>query len=164
MKYDKVSINKLSENYIKHKSVKAYNELGLFIYGISEELAKKMMSKYGQNDDFILDEMRSLAYTHVCVNFKNKYDVDAGGCAASYIIGMLNSRMIDYLRSLSRCDKYGELNKVFLSTSDGRRKLVQAQKDDYVSSEISSSVLIRADIDVNNLDFDNSYIYKNKKK
>lgn len=148
-------------------SNRAWSKLGEFAYGISEELAKGFMDKHNLNDTFILEEMRSKALENFSYNFRGKFNHKENGCSASYIIGMLRNSMIDYLRSLSRSDKYGELNKSFSRVPDEhgvvKSRLVQSVKDDYMSESItdmSGMSFDNRENDVNDLDFDNSFIYK----
>ncbi len=171
MKYNKEEISRLAIDALSNNSLRSYDKVGVFAYGISEEIAKKLMSQRNISDTFVLEEMRSIALEHFSLNFRGKFDPEGSGCAASYIIGMLRNAMIDYLRSLSRADKYGELNKSFAVVPDEhgnvKRRLVQSVKDDYISEQITdvpSRDLSLNGLDVNDLDFDNSYIYKKEKK
>ena len=142
-----------------------WDRLGVFAFGISEEIAKKLMSQHNLNDDFILDELRSLSLEHFSANFRDKFDHNDTGCAASYIIGMLRNRMIDYLRSLNRADKMGELNKSYAMAPDEhgvvKKRLVQSVKDDFISEKISDGEFGNSEYpNVNDLDFNDDYIYK----
>ena len=167
LKYNKQDIQNDAYRYIVHQRPRAYGKLAEFAYGISEELAKQLMKKHGLSDEFILEEMRSQSLEHFATNFR-KFDAKQKGSAASYIISMLRNSMIDYLRSLSRADKYGELNKSFAEVPDingiVRSRLVQSKRDDYLSEAISDGEFgLPADmIDPDDIDFDNSYIYKKK--
>lgn len=164
MKYNKEEIAELAVSACK-SSRKDWSKLGEFAYGISEELAKGFMKKHNLDDTFLLEEMRSRSLEHFCAVFRDKFDHTDSGCAASYIIGMLRNSMIDYLRSLSRADKFGELNKSFSKVPDEhgvvKNRLVQVIKDDYLSETISELGGLRScEIDVNDLDFNNDYLWK----
>lgn len=164
MKYNKEDIADLAVASCKGDE-RAYSRLGEFAWGISEELAKGFMKKHHLDDTFVLEEMRSRALEHFSSVFLIKFDHTDNGCAASYIIGMLRNSMIDYLRSLSRADKFGELNKSFSSVPDEhgvvRKRLVQVVKDDYLSETITDiGGMNSCDIDVNDLDFNDDYIWK----
>ncbi len=91
LKYNKEEISSLAIDALSNNNLRSYDKVGTFAYGISEEIAKKLMSQRNISDAFILEEMRSIALEHFSLNFRGMFNSKTNRCADLYFIVMLRN-------------------------------------------------------------------------
>jgi len=133
IKYNKQEIE--SQAVISSNQGVITNVLGKFILDRSVEISHYAFITNG-NDELrqsLVDE----AVMRVCDKFLHYYK--EGGCAASLIIGMINSTMLNKISSMKWRDVYGSKTKgyvVYIEDGVKKVKLVRYIKDDYLSKRL----------------------------
>jgi len=111
------------------------NQLGKFILDRATEIANYAFITNGNEElkQSLIDE----AVMRVCDKFLNYYI--EGKCAASLIIGMIKTTMINKITSLKWRDVYGSRTKGYVFTIENgvkTKKLIRYIKDDYLSEKL----------------------------
>jgi ribosomal protein L21E len=133
MKYDKAEI--------EHEAIASANQgfisenLGRFILDRANEISNHAFVTNGNQElrQALVDE----AVMRVCDKFLHYYV--EGKCAASLIIGMINTTMINKINSLKWRDVYGMRTKGYVITMENgikTKRLVRYIKDDYLSEKL----------------------------
>lgn len=132
-KYIKAEIE--SEAILSVQQGRITNNLGRFILDRSTEIANYAFITNGNEElkQSLIDE----AVMRVCDKFLHYYV--EGKCAASLIIGMIKTTMINKITSLKWRDVYGARTKGYIfSIENGvkTKKLIRYIKDDYLSEKL----------------------------
>lgn len=133
MKYDKAEIER--EAIASADQGFITEPLGRFILDRANEISNHAFITNGNQElrQALIDE----AVMRVCDKFLFYYV--EGKCAASLIIGMINTTMINKINSLKWRDVYGMRTKGYvMAVENGHqvKKLVRYIKDDYLSEKL----------------------------
>jgi hypothetical protein len=130
IKYNKLEIEQEALRSVSQGAIT--NELGRFILDRANEISNYAFVTGGNNEfrQALVDE----SVMRVCDKFLDYYQENK--CAASFIIGMIYSTMLNKVKSLNWKDIYGaNIKGHIIIVKDGVRvsKLVKYVKDDYLS-------------------------------
>ena len=133
MKYDKAEIER--EAIASANQGFITEPLGRFILDRANEISNHAFITNGNQElrQALIDE----AVMRVCDKFLFYYV--EGKCAASLIIGMINTTMINKINSLKWRDVYGMRTKGYVMVVENGhqvKKLVRYIKDDYLSEKL----------------------------
>jgi ribosomal protein L21E len=133
MKYDKAEIER--EAIASADQGLITEPLGRFILDRANEISNHAFITNGNQElrQALIDE----AVMRVCDKFLFYYV--EGKCAASLIIGMINTTMINKINSLKWRDVYGMRTKGYVMVVENGhqvKKLVRYIKDDYLSEKL----------------------------
>ena len=132
-KYDKAKIER--EAILSAQQGRITEHLGRFILDRASEISNFAFVTNGNEElrQSLVDE----AVMRVCDKFLHYYQ--EGKCAASLIIGMIKTTMINKIVSLKWRDVYGQRikgNVIVIEEGERKNKLMKYTRDEYLSQKL----------------------------